>query len=179
MPDAAPPLPKEPIEDGSRGALLATLRAALPEREEPLLGWGAIRDFVIGLRVTTREGFAPSIRSLRRWRRTRAFPAHPLPGKRGVVWSTGYPSWRPGSSPAASRMTPAAATGASARAGRRRADRRGRRRPRRGPPGPGACRGVLPPRGAIGPGQTGTPCALTEPLRGAWRAVRVRPRGAG
>ena len=49
-----------------------------------------IRAFLLRLHVRTREGYAPSVRTLRRWRRTRAFPAHPLPGKRGVVWSTSF-----------------------------------------------------------------------------------------
>jgi hypothetical protein len=76
------PTPRPPSSaDGLRW-----LRETAPEYERPLLGWPAIAAWFARMRFLTREGFPPTVRTLKRWKQHRGLRVTVAPF--GVAWTT-------------------------------------------------------------------------------------------
>jgi hypothetical protein len=79
MREPTPPAPPE---------ILARLRAALPDKERALVGYEGVQGYLRELGITTREGFVPSVRTLKRWRQRRRLPVFTTP--LGRPWSSSF-----------------------------------------------------------------------------------------
>jgi hypothetical protein len=94
MPDRAPPGPPAGrIQDWSNAERLAMLRAALAERERPLVGLAEVAQYLAALGVVTREHLPPTPRTIARWRARRGFPILVLGNAQAFSTSLAVLAW--------------------------------------------------------------------------------------
>jgi hypothetical protein len=94
MPDRTPyARPAGRIQDRSQAERLAMLRAALRDQERPLVGLSEVARYLAALGVMTREGRAPTTRTLARWRVERGFPILVLGNAQAFSTSLAVLAW--------------------------------------------------------------------------------------